>query len=114
MSYQRLVISAFTAILLLSSCAAAQKLPREQWGAPAVKVSHEGREWTIAGKKDKVTLNEGDLGLTVQAGAAQWTMVPSGAKDMLVKSHDKEFYLRLADAQKLSIVPYDTGFRTGV
>ena len=92
----------------------AQQLPREQWGAPVVKVSHEGRKWIIAGKKNRVTLNEGDLALAVQAGAVQWTMLPSGANDMLVKSRGKEFYLRLADAQNISIVPYDTGFRTGV
>src|SRR5256885_1777914 len=114
MSYQRLVTSAFTAILLLSSYAAAQKLRREQWGAPAISVSHEGDKWIIAGKRNKVTLNEGDLALTVQTGTAQWTMLPSGAEDMLVKSHGKEFYLRLADAQNISIVPYDSGFRTGV
>jgi len=102
-----LVMTFFPALL-------AQKLPREQWGAPAVSVTHSGRNWIIAGKRNKVTLNESDLALRVDAGSAQWTMVPSGAKDMLVKSRGKEFYLRLADAQNISIVPYDTGFRTGL
>jgi len=101
-------------LLLLINSVATQQLPRDQWGAPAVNVSHEDRKWTIVGKKNKVTLNEGNLALTVKAGAAQWTMLPSAAQDMLVKSHGKEFYLRLADARNISIVPYDTGFRTGV
>ncbi len=101
-------------MLLLVNPVANQQVPREQWGAPAVKVSHEGGKWTISGKTNKVTLKEADLALKVQAGAAEWTMVPSAAKDMLVKSHGKEFYLRLADAKRISIVPYDTGFRTGV
>ena len=114
---ERLLASLTTSLLLVTTsfpALLAQQLPREQWGAPAISVSHEGSKWIIAGKKNKVTLNEGDLALTVQAGAAQWTMLPSGAQDMLVKSHGKEFYLRLADAQNISIVPYDTGFRTGV
>jgi uncharacterized protein DUF5696 len=50
----------------------------------------------------------------VDAGSTEWTMVPSAPKDMLVKSRGKESYLRLADAKKISIVPYDTGFRTGL
>ena len=40
--------------------------------------------------------------------------MPSTAKDMLVKSNGSEFYLRLADARKITVVPYDTGFKTGV
>src|SRR6185436_14210754 len=75
---------------------------------------HESGKWIIAGKKNKVILNETNLALTVQAGPADWTMQPSGAKDVLVKSHGRQFYLRLADAKQISIVPYDTGFRTGV
>jgi hypothetical protein len=114
MSQQRLVIFAFTTTLLFSSHVAAQKLPRDQWGAPPISVSHEGGKWIIAGKKNKVTLNEADLALTVKAGAAQWNMVPSAARDMLVKFRGEEFPLRLADAKEISIVSYDTGFRTGV
>ncbi|HKC66071.1 MAG TPA: DUF5696 domain-containing protein [Pyrinomonadaceae bacterium] len=101
-------------VLIFSTLAVAQKLPREEWGAPAVAVTHAGGKWVIAGKKNKVTLNESDLALRVQAGAAEWMMTPSSAKDMLVKMKDEEFYLRLADAKKISIVPYDTGFKTGV
>ncbi|MGH9768179.1 MAG: hypothetical protein ACREAB_12145 [Blastocatellia bacterium] len=61
----------------------AQQLPREQRGAPAVNVSRADGKWIIAGKKHKVTLNESDLALSVQAGPANWAMVPSSAKDML-------------------------------
>ena len=101
-------------MLLFSTLSVAQKLPREEWGAPAVAVTHAGGKWIIAGKKNKVTLNESDLALRVQAGVAEWSMMPSSAKDMLVKANGEEFYLRLADAKKISIVPYDTGFKTGV
>src|SRR5262249_31593383 len=66
------------------------------------------------GKKNRVTLNESDLALSVQAGPAHWAMVPSSAQDMLVRSRGEEFYLRLADARKIEIKSYDTGFKTGI
>jgi hypothetical protein len=114
MLHQALVISAFTAILTCSSYVSTQQLPREQWGAPPITVSHAGGKWTIVGRKNSVTINESDLSIRVDSGSAHWLMVPSAARDMLVKNGGAEFYLRLADARKLTIVPYDTGFKTGV
>ena len=114
MLHQRLVISAFTVMLSISPYVSAHQLPREQWGAPPITVSHAGGKWTIAGKKNTVTINESDLSIRVDSDSAQWLMVPSAASDMLVKSGGAEFYLRLADARKFTIVPYDTGFKTGV
>src|SRR5205085_7911977 len=49
-----------------------------------------------------------------QAGPANWAMAPSAPKDMLVRSRGEEFFLRLADARKVEITPYDTGAKTGV
>src|SRR5215813_2197499 len=104
-------------IILLTSATPtliAQKLSREQWGAPPVKVSKESGRWTITGEKTKVTLNESDLAISIEAGAAKWNLVPSMATDMTVKANGREFSLRLADAKNISIKPYDTGFRTGL
>src|SRR6185436_11853429 len=114
MLHRHSIIFAIAATFVIASCALAQKLPREQWGAPAVSVTHEAGKWVIAGKRNKVTMNDTDFALSVVAEGAQWSMVPSSAKDMLVKSQGNEFPLRLADAKKISIVPYDTGFRTGI
>jgi hypothetical protein len=77
-------------------------------------VSHGGGKWTIAGKKQTIILNESDLALAVRAGPDVWAMVPSGPHDMLAKARGEEFSLRLADANRLVIVPYDTGFKTGM
>jgi hypothetical protein len=41
-------------------------------------------------------------------------MVPSAEEDMLVKVGTQEHFLRLADAKEIEILPYDTGFKTGV
>ncbi|HMH42581.1 MAG TPA: DUF5696 domain-containing protein, partial [Pyrinomonadaceae bacterium] len=103
-----------TAVLLVSSVGSAQQVPRADWGAPAVTVTHQGGQWIIAGKKNKLWLNESDLALRVEAGVTEWKMAPSSTRDMLVRGKGEEFYLRLADAKKISIVPYDTGFKTGV
>src|ERR1035437_7984132 len=84
------------------------------WGAPAVSVSHADGKWIIAGKKNVVTLNDSDLAVSIKNGSASWSMVPSGAKDMLVKTGGRGFYVRLADAKKVCIVPYNTGLKSGV
>ena len=101
-------------MLVVSSSNAARQLPREQWGAPAVAVSHAAGKWIIAGRKNRVTLGESDLALSVQSGAAQWAMSPSSVGDMLVRAKGEEFSLRLADARQINVAPYDTGFKTGV
>ncbi len=96
--------------------AAAKKFPREDWGAAAVDVSHDAdmHVWTLKGKKNTVVLNEKDLSLKIQSGSTIWSMVPSASTDMLLKSGDDEFAVRLADAGRIDIVPYDAAFKTGV
>jgi hypothetical protein len=107
----------FILIVLATGSALAQPsqqpLSREQWGAPLVNVTHTNGQWVIAGKKNKVTLNETNLAIIVQNGSARWSMVPSGPKDMLIKANGKAACLSLANG-KIKIVPHDTGFKTGV
>lgn len=104
----------FLSIFIFSSFSIAQQLLREQWGAQLVEVSKSNGKWTIAGKKNKVTLNESDLAIKIEAGSDIWNLVPSTAKDLLVRAQGKDFYLRLADASKILITKYDTGFKTGI
>jgi len=94
----------------------AQKFPRAEWGAPEVNVAHDAvaGSWTIKGKKQTVILNDKNLAIAVRAGPGAWNMIPSAAGDMLVKVGEQDFPLRLADAGKIDIRPYDTGFKTGV
>ena len=112
--YSILKTVALMILLPLLPIAAHGQLAREQWGAPAVNVSHSSGKWIISGNKNQVTINESDLSMKVQAGANFWELVPSSAKDMLVKSKEAETYVGLADAEKKTIVRYDTGFKTGV
>ncbi|HZJ46315.1 MAG TPA: DUF5696 domain-containing protein [Pyrinomonadaceae bacterium] len=100
--------------IALSTGLRAQQLPREEWGAVPVSVSHSGTNWVIAGKTNRVTLNETSLALTIQSGPVHWKMMPSQPGDMLVRSKDTPLSLRLADAKTILIVPYDAAFKTGV
>src|SRR6185295_5304210 len=101
-------------VALTGSLTQAQTLSRDQWGAMPVTVSHEGSKWLVKGKINSFTLNESDLALTIQAGPAQWQLMSSKLGDMIVRSKGADLPLRIADAKKISIIPYDTGFKTGV
>jgi hypothetical protein len=104
-----------TILCVLFPCSLfAQTLPRADWGAPLVTVTHSNHLWLITGRKNHVIVDDQNLSLHIQNGSAEWVTVPSGPKDLLVKSGGKESYVRLADARKISIEPYDTGFKTGV
>ena len=87
---------------------------RAQWGAPDVTVTHANGEWTIAGQKNKVVLNDSDLALNIDAQGVTWKMVPSQPDDILIKSHGELFHAALRSADHIDIAPYDTGFETGV
>jgi hypothetical protein len=89
-------------------------LPRSARGAPEIEISQADGQWLIAGKKHRVFLNESDLRISVETGPLTWRMGPSTAEDMLVQWRDERFYLRLTDAERATIEPYDTGYKTGV
>jgi len=92
-----------------------QPVAREQWGAPLVDVKRgEGDEWTIAGKKQTVTLNARDLSMQIAAGPAKWAIVGSAKGDLIVRAGQTDHTLRLADAKRIDVEPYDTGYKTGV
>jgi hypothetical protein len=101
-------------ILLMTAHLPADPLPRAEWGAPEVKVSHEGGKWIIAGRKQTVTLDSASLALSIKAGPVTWAMAASEPDDLLVKSRGEEFNLALKDAGSIEITPYDTGYQTGL
>ncbi len=114
MSHLRIIVGLGVLFGLMSWCGAQEKLPRQEWGAPLVAVTREGGVWQIAGQKQIVTLDASNLAIRIKAGSANWAMVPSGSADMIVRLDGKDFPLRLADAGKIEVTPYDTGFETGV
>ena len=93
---------------------AEQRLPREEWGAPAVAVTEQGGDWIVAGRRTMARLSSRDLRLQLRSGAVDWSMVPSSAGDLVVRADGATVPLRLADAARIAIAPYDAGFKTGV
>ena len=117
MTRERHTALAIPCALLLSAGLAAQQqspAPRAERGAMLVDVTRSGDEWVTAGKKNRVTLDASSLAVRVQAGPVRLALAPSLKDDMLVRSRGEEFYLRLADAGRIHIEPYDAGFKTGV
>ena len=92
----------------------AQTLARQDWGAPAVSVTHQGGAWTIAGRRNTVVLSDRDLSLVIHASGTDWRMVPSSDRDLLARTAGKDHWFRLADAATEQIVRYDTGYASGV
>src|SRR5690349_5000722 len=80
-----------------------QTLPREEWGAPLVNVSHAYGKWIIAGRKQTVSLNETNFAIEIHAGPATWVMAPSTTNDMIVKTGGNELPIRLADTGRIAI-----------
>src|SRR5687768_17557455 len=122
-------LAAFVVVLLPATPAAAaagpatkrvrirqtQPVPPDRWGAPPVAGRQDGRTWTIAGRKQTVTLNARDLSMQIAAGPARWSMMPPRTGDLVVRtpSH-KEAPMSLAAAKRAAVEPYDTGYKTGV
>jgi hypothetical protein len=101
-------------LLVLLFCASVFAQTLQDTGAPEVRVAHAPGQWTIAGRKNTVVFHEADFSVAVQNGAVTWKMMPSSAQDILAAKGGDEFNLRLADAGKIEIAPYETGFKTGI
>jgi hypothetical protein len=109
-----IAIQAIALVTLVSLSIHAQQLSRDQWGGVPVTVSHQAGNWIVAGRKQKVTLNESSLAINIETPAATWSAVGSSPHDMLVKVGGDEFPMGLTQARKIDIVPYDAGFKSGV
>ncbi|WP_018631047.1 DUF5696 domain-containing protein [Niabella aurantiaca] len=84
------------------------------FGAPEVTVRKTAGVWTIAGKKNTVSLKSSDLSLGVKTAGSDWHFFPSRDGDLIIKDQGKERTLRLAAAPQKKIVYYNTGYKSGV
>jgi hypothetical protein len=111
-----LPLLALTLAILAAPRSPAEPAPsaRAERDAPLVDISHEGSVWTLAGRKQTVTLHADTLGVSVQSGDQTWTMVPAKAGGLRLKTGSREFDSKLSDARRIRVAPWDTGARTGV
>ncbi|MHC4728338.1 MAG: hypothetical protein ACYS17_14045, partial [Planctomycetota bacterium] len=87
---------------------------QDNWGAPKVQVLQQEGKWIIKGLRNRIELNPSNLQMTVYAGNRRWSMIPSFSGDLIVEKSESRLSLRLADAGKKEILPYQTGFKTGL
>lgn len=99
---------------IISFCSRTTAVNQTETGIPKVQVQQEGGKWIISGLKNRIELNPSDLQMTVHAQGQTWTMIPSFSGDLAVENSGARLALRLADAGRKEITPYDTGFKTGL
>jgi hypothetical protein len=87
---------------------------QDNWGAPEVQVLQEKAKWIIKGLRNQIELNPSDLQMTVYAKGQTWSMIPSFSGDLIVENSGERLSLRLSDAGKKQISPYETGYKTGI
>jgi len=102
-----------------SATLAAESVPvqaadQNNWGAPKVQVFQREGKWIIEGQRNRIELNPSDLQMTVYTQRQTWSMIPSFRGDLIVENSGARLSLRLADAGKKEISPYQTGFKTGI
>ncbi len=91
-----------------------QAANQNNWGAPKVQVIQREGKWIIEGQRNRIELNPSDLQMTVYAQSRTWSMIPSFRGDLIVENSGTRLSLRLADAGKKEISPYETGFKSGI
>jgi hypothetical protein len=106
-------------VLMLAAPASAQPpepraLQPHEWGAPPVEVTREDGTWTIAGRRQRVTLDEESLAIRVEAGRARWSLRPTGEPELRLAARGDEFATHLAAAGEARFDVYRTGFASGV
>ena len=102
-----------------SATLAAARVPvqaanQNNWGAPKVQAFQREGKWIIEGQRNRIELNPSDLQITVYTQRQTWSMIPSFRGDLIVENSGARLSLRLADAGKKEISPYQTGFKTGI
>jgi hypothetical protein len=103
----------FCIAFVVASCLAAD-VPQTDWGRPKVEIKQAGEQWVLQGQRLTVSIRSNDLAIQVKDQDTVWSMEGSTAGDLTVGLGGQTIALRLADAKKIEITPYETGFKIGV
>jgi uncharacterized protein DUF5696 len=107
-------------------------LTPEDRGISPVEVMRSGDNWIIKGRRNTITVNGNDFGMTVVSGSTTWSMLPSAEDDITIQvdtsavklelgvdvikvvEDSSRVKMKLADAENIEITPYETGYKTGI
>ena len=98
----------------VSFCLPAGTANTNDSGIAKVQVTREDGEWAVRSPKSRLKFNPSNLQITVHTEGRTWLMAPSFNGDLVVESAGQRLSLRLADAGKMDISPYNTGFKGGL
>ncbi len=87
---------------------------QSEWGNPKVSITQDETEWVIRGERLTVTVDSKTLAMHVRDGNISWDTEGSTKGDLTVERNGRNIALRLADAQRVGIEAYKTGFKSGI
>ena len=99
---------------LVTFCLPAVTANTNDSGISRMQVVREGERWTVRGSKSRLQFDPCDLQITLHTTGPTWSMAPSFNGDLVVENAGQRLSLRLADAGKKDISPYQTGFKGGL
>ncbi len=100
--------------ILATQATAGEERTQTEWGRPQVEVKQEEDFWIIRGQRLRISLQSSNLSIQVKDSDTTWSMEGSTAGDLTVGTGGQTIALRMADAKKIEINPYETGFKAGV
>jgi len=92
----------------------AEKPLQTEWGQPKVEVQKSDSQWTIQGKRLAVIFNSDTFAIQVKDKDVIWNLEESSKGDLIVEREGQKIPLRLGDAKNVDIMPYETGFKSGL
>jgi hypothetical protein len=95
-------------------CLPATAVNANDSGIAKVQVAGEDGKWSIRGALNLLQFDPSDLQMTMRTKDRTWSMAPSFSGDLIVENAGQRLSLRLADAGKKDISPYNTGFKGGI
>ncbi len=94
--------------------AAETNIPQTDWAGAKIKIQQDANQWILQGQRLTVSFRTTDFAIQVKDRQVQWSLEGSTAGDLAVGRLKEAISLRLADAKKIEITPYHTGFKSGI
>jgi len=90
------------------------KLAQLEWGNPKVNVKQDASQWIIQGERLTVVIDSNTLAMQVRDKDISWNIEGSTQGDLTIEHDGRNIPLCLKNAKQIKIVPYETGFKSGI
>ncbi|MHC4438325.1 MAG: hypothetical protein ACYS3S_13270, partial [Planctomycetota bacterium] len=107
-------LSLLICMILCRACVCSGKLTQLEWGDPNVTVRQDAAQWIIHGERLTVVVDSNSLAMRIKDKDIIWNIEGSTQRDLTIEHDGRNIPLRLRDAKKITIEPYETGFKSGI